>query len=191
MHGAAKRTIHRLSRLAAIASSYSLNCLFPTQTCHGRSRPIADISGLTHHSPVQRRVSPPLIFLALLASGCSEKPSPPLPPLLQNASPGGGTENLCKGTGPGSSPQTAAQSPEIVDRLRTAFPAGSPAVRLRTELARQGFHIDAPCSSDASIHSAAFRQVGGLGSAFGLIVWKEDGEGRLVWTSGNIQYRDL
>jgi hypothetical protein len=131
-----------------------------------------------------------IISAVLLTGGCG-KPLSPLPPLLQGAHSTGGGNFLCEpGSMPGSTPQTASHSPEIVRRLRRSFPPGTAAAQLREELARQGFQLHESCSPDGSISWAGFRQDGGNGitamPAFGSVYWKVDGDDRIVWATGDI-----
>jgi hypothetical protein len=132
---------------------------------------------------------------ALGLCACS-KPSPPLPPLLEGATTTGGTTELCgQGRGQGSTPETASHSPEIVQRLRHDFPAGTSASRLRTALERQGFSIHDACSPDKMVSWAEFRERGGNGitamAAYGTVYWREDAAGRIVWTTGDIAFAGL
>jgi hypothetical protein len=136
-----------------------------------------------------RMLIPLSAALALIAC---ERPAPPLPPLLQGATTTGGTFDPCgRGGSPGSTPETAAHSPEIVERLRRDFPAGTSAARLRDSLSRQGFTIR-DCPLDRSVAWAEFRQHGGNGitamAAMGTVFWKQDRAGRLVWTTGDIAF---
>jgi hypothetical protein len=132
----------------------------------------------------------------LILGGCGEPLNPPLPPLLEGASTTGGSNFLCEqGPERGSTPETASHSPEIVQRLRHDFPTGSQASNLRAVLLRQGFSVHDACSPDKSVSWAEFRQRGGNGitamAAFGTVYWKQDGNGRLIWTTGDIAFTGL
>jgi hypothetical protein len=132
----------------------------------------------------------------LALSACGESVSPPLPPLLQDASAGGGSNFLCEpGSALGSTPETASHSPQIVERLRRDFPPGTQAKKLRAVLVQQGFRLHIACSPDGSVSWAEFTQKGGDGitamAASGMVYWKEDRSGRLVWATGNIGFRGL
>ena len=135
-----------------------------------------------------------------LVTSCGDTPSPPLPPLLKGATGGGGGDFLCnplpndmRGKMSGETPETVAQSPEIVARLRKSFPTGSPASALESTLVNQGFKLEA-CSSQ-NVKRATFSQTGGNGitamSAFASVTWKTDATGQIVWTTGNIGFRGL
>jgi hypothetical protein len=133
---------------------------------------------------------------SIASGGCGAPLSPPLPPLLEGAHSTGGSNSLCEPGGRhGSTPETASHSPEIALRLRREFPPGTPAARLREALARQGFRLHEPCSPDGSIRWAEFRQSGGNGitamAAFGIVYWKENDAGRLVWATGDISFIGL
>jgi hypothetical protein len=134
---------------------------------------------------------------ALVASGCGS-PSPPLPPLLEGATAGGGANFLCApgfaDLGEGTTIETVGYSPEIAARLRRDFPPGSPSGALIAALREQGFSLHR-CATDPSIGHARFSQSGGNGitamDAVADIYWKADDEGRLVRTTGNIAFRGL
>jgi hypothetical protein len=137
-----------------------------------------------------------ILSLLLAPSACGEAPTPPLPPLLEDATTTGGSIALCEADGGvGSTPDTASHSPEIVARLKRAFPPGSAAADLRRSLRRQGFALHDRCSRDGSVSWAEFRQRGGDGvtsmAALGTVFWREDPAGRLVWTTGDIAFRGL
>ena len=135
-----------------------------------------------------------LILLAgvLMLQGCGGGQS--LPPLLRDATAGGGTNLLCDplaSGGAGSTPETAPRSPEIQARLDRDFPPGSPEAALIAELKNQGFEIRR-CQTDAAIGIAEFYRKGdGAASATlaaGRIMWRKDPKGQLEWTNGNIAY---
>jgi hypothetical protein len=130
-------------------------------------------------------------------AGCAANLSP-LPPLLQGASSTGGSKFLCQPQPVewgGSTPETASHSPEIVERLSRDFPPGTSASRLRESLLGQGFTIHEACSPDGRVSWAEFMQRGGhqmwAPAAFGTVHWKEDGAGRLIWTTGDIQFAGI
>ena len=135
--------------------------------------------------------------VALAATGaCSEAVSPPLPTLATGATTTGGSNSLCRPDyGQGSTPATASHSPEMNQRLNRDFPPGSKAVLLRRSLVRQGFQLNGACSPDHGVWLATFRQRGGNGitsfPAFVSVYWKEDGDARLVWASGDIAWTGL
>ena len=94
----------------------------------------------------------------------------------------------------GETPETVAQSPEIVARLRKSFPTGSPASALESALVSQGFTLDEACRSP-NVKRATFSQTGGNGitamSAFASVTWKTNATDQIVWTTGNIVFRGL
>jgi hypothetical protein len=134
--------------------------------------------------------------VVLFVAGCGDPVSPPLPPLLQGATSGGGGNYLCNGdpTGRRHGPEETAHSPEIVARLQKAFPTGSSTAKLIESLKEQGFAFHGPCSSD-NVAYASFSQAGGNGitamAASAEVYWKDDGKGHLVWTTGNISFLGL
>ena len=139
-----------------------------------------------------------VVVLAASTAACEwgEPVTPPLPPLLQGARTTGGSNSLCEGgERPGSTPETASHSPEVVQRLRRHFPPGTSAARLREELERQGFEVHEGCSPDGSIGWAQFRQSGGNGitvmAGHGTVYWKEDQAGRIVWATGDVGYTSI
>jgi hypothetical protein len=147
------------------------------------------------------RLAAPILLSALVAS-CDffSQPTPPLPPLLRDATTTGGANFLCEtdefreAMGEGSTPETASHSPEISARLEHSFPVGSDGSALRDALLAQGFEM-LECAPDPTIHIARFDQTGGNGvttmSAMGIVFWKTDADGKIVWTIGDISYRGL
>jgi hypothetical protein len=136
------------------------------------------------------------IFGLLYVSSACSSPSPPLPPLLQNATTTGGVIDLCepktfKPGSEGTTPDTVSHSPEIVARLNRDFPAGSSSDYLKTALLQMGFSM-IPCPGSLA---ARFDQTGGNGitsmRASAVIIWKADAEGRILWTTGDIGYTGL
>jgi hypothetical protein len=130
-----------------------------------------------------------------LVAACSS-PSPPLPPLLQDATTTGGTNALCdpgvlEPGSQGTTPDSVSHSPEIVSRLERDFPSGSRSEDLRTSLIQMGFKM-IPCEGSLA---ARFDQTGGNGvtsmRATAIIIWKADAEGQIVWTTGDIAYTGL
>jgi hypothetical protein len=134
--------------------------------------------------PVARTMIP---LLVLLLASCGGQSS--LPPLIRGATSGGGTDTLCEQAGPGSTPETAAHSPEIAERLAQAFPRGSPVAGLRQSLVRQGFELQGPCSPDGSVSWAQFRRNGN--EVVANIYWREAADGRIMWTTGNVYFTFL
>lgn len=133
-----------------------------------------------------------ILGLVGMATACFS-PSPPLPPLLQNATTTGGTTDLCEPVSlprgsAGTTPETVSHSPEIVARLNRDYPPGSSSDRLQTALIKMGFRM----ISCQGSHAARFDQTGGNGitsmRASALIIWRADTEGRIVWTTGDIGY---
>jgi hypothetical protein len=136
-----------------------------------------------------------VVVVALPLASCGE-PLGRLPAIAHQASTTGGSNSLCEpGALPGSTPETASHSPEIVARLRRRFPPGSPAPVLRSYFKQQDFELYEGCSPDRSISLATFRQRGGNGitsfPAFVAVYWKGDGAARIVWTTGDVAYTGL
>lgn len=138
------------------------------------------------------------LAISLVALASCAVPLSPLPPLLQGASSTGGSKFLCQSWPSewgGSTPETASHSPEIVERLTRDFPPGSSAARLRESLLRQGFTLHEACSPDGRVSWAEFLQRGGdqvwAPPAFGTVHWREDGAGRLVWTTGDVVFSGI
>lgn len=136
-----------------------------------------------------------VICLVGVSAACSS-PSPPLPPLLQNATTTGGTTDICEPItlergSEGTTPDTVSHSPEIVARLNRDFPPGSRSDNLRTALLGMGFKM-IPCPGSLA---ARFDQKGGNGittmRATAIIIWRADSEGRILWTTGDIAYTGL
>jgi hypothetical protein len=123
---------------------------------------------------------------------------PPLPPLLQSVTAGGGLWGAC----PTQTPEAAAAregrpvafSPELDQRLVKSFPPGSSEARLVDTLRMQGFELLAPCTGDSSIHLAAFIQHGGgviSPPMTANIYWKVDERGNILWIKGFVRYLAL
>jgi hypothetical protein len=161
-----------------------------------RGRPLANIhdTGQNKRMAFQNRL--PFVAACLALSGCGQAVEE-LPQILIGATTTGGSNSLCEGGNDhGSSTETASHSPEIVERLRADFPAGSPASKLRTNLLRQGFIIHDGCSVDKSVSWAEFQQrrsngVATYQAAFGTVYWKQDPAGRVIWAHGDIAYTGL
>lgn len=135
--------------------------------------------------------------MSAATSGCSS-PTPPLPPLLENVSAGGGWWGAC----PPESVDEArlrqtmplAVSPELNQRLNQSFPPGVSEVALLEVLKNWGFTVLPPCPGDSSIRAAAFVQHGGgvFSSAMTAnVFWKVDPERNIVWTKGFVRYAGL
>jgi len=79
--------------------------------------------------------------------------------------------------------------------LAAKFPAGSSSQALIAYLSRQGFGGKTACPNDGSIFRMLFNQSGG--GVFGpfpmlaVVAWKEDGQGRIVWTKGQVLFTGL
>ncbi len=121
--------------------------------------------------------------------------SPPTPPLLRDATAGGGWSSGGCPPHLGDEAMAAgpeARSPEVEDRLSHQFPPGTPATALVASLVDQGFRPEAPCDNDPSIRRALFDQRGGtfLGPApaWARVAWKVDDQGRVVWTKADVAY---
>jgi hypothetical protein len=87
-----------------------------------------------------------------------------------------------------------ALSPELNQRLRQQFPAGSSGDRLAQTLTVQGFQGLAACEADPSIRRAQFRGRTGdpiVPEVFSVVAWKEDAKGGIVWTKGLVAYTGL
>ncbi len=133
-----------------------------------------------------------IVGAALLIAACSEQ-SPPLPPLLQDATTTGGITDLCEDNDaepsePVTNASTVSHSPEIVERLERDFPRGSNSEDLKAALLEMGFKM-LPCPG---AFAARFDQADGDESnskqITSTIVWKADPDGRIVWTTGDIAY---
>ncbi|MNI65329.1 hypothetical protein D3C73_1208300 [compost metagenome] len=129
-------------------------------------------------------------------AACGEVLSPPTPPLLKAATSTGGAIFSCEDFQMFRvTPESASHSPEIDQRLRQSFPAGTPALDLRRSLVRQGFALQGACVADRSIQWAKFRQQGGNGitvfPAFSTVYWKEDDAGNIEWATGDIHFTGL
>lgn len=116
---------------------------------------------------------------------------PPTPPLLEGATAQnhGGRELGCPPPDPFG---TRSHSPEVEQRLAKGFPPGTLEDRLVAALRQQGFRIEGPCETDASVRRAIFTQSGGgfYGPypAMSEVTWKVDGAGRIVWAGGWVAY---
>jgi hypothetical protein len=126
------------------------------------------------------------------------QPEPPLPALLKNVSATGGQWGACpsKAEDGARSPEERplALSPELNQSLTQAFPVGSSEKRLAETLRQQGFELLPACSSDTSVHAAAFTQHGGGLLSYPLtanVFWKVDESGNVVWTKGFVRYTGL
>jgi hypothetical protein len=159
-------------------------------------RPLADIRETGQNKRMAFQNPLPLIAACLALSGCGQAVEE-LPEILIGATTTGGSNSLCEGGNDHGSPtETASHSPEIVERLRADYPAGSPASKLRTTLLRQGFIIHDGCSFDKTVSWAEFRQrrsngVATYQAAFGTVYWKQDPAGRVIWATGDIAYTGL
>jgi len=118
------------------------------------------------------------------------EPKPPLPPLLEGATAGGGWGGTCPDPETDAlwRNQPLALSPELDQRLRDAFPAGSSERDLLQTLAAQGFELHPPCESDPTVRFATFRQEGGLYPLGANVVWQVDSTQTLVWTRGFVWF---
>ena len=139
------------------------------------------------------------VFASCLLASCIEPLTPALPPLLEGATSGSGADFLCNpfpSNMPskliGGTPENVSQSPEIVARLRAAFPPGTSAASLQGALLNQGFKMDT-CPKP-NLKRATFNQTGGGGilyQAFANVTWKTDASGQIEWATGNISFRGL
>jgi len=141
-----------------------------------------------------------LIVLGALAVAACVPLRPATPALLRNATAKGGSwlggcppandseRVLAEGIARGQE----ALSPEVSQRLDAQFPPGSSSAKLWAFLKAQGFKETPPCANEKSIRHAVFTQEGG--SFFGpypawsQIAWKEDENGRVVWTKATLAY---
>ena len=142
--------------------------------------------------------------VALLLLVLRNAPMEPLPPLLQNlgevdAPPGGRAgwsaegcptpASLNRDRGP------EAVSPALTTRLAAAFPLGSDADALQTEITAQGFRLKGPCRNEPTIHRASYVQKAtGFGMAMPIvadIAWKRRVDGRVEWTKGFFRFHFL
>jgi hypothetical protein len=115
---------------------------------------------------------------------------PPLPPLLAGAGAGFGNWSGCAhGDG---------VSPDLEQRLRTQFPAGSPAAALVAALSAQDFSAPTLCGPYATTRFACY--TGPTDSSTGkptrpdvdaCIYWDADDSGRLLWTRGYLHFISL
>lgn len=139
-----------------------------------------------------------LVCAALLAtSGCGDPLTPSTPPLLDKVTAVGGWWNGgCPPTdaleAELNEPSREALSPELMERLSTQFPAGSPARRLEQSLKEQGFSIKSPCDDLPAIRLGEFRQSGGgfYGPypVWSQIAWEQDTAGKILWTKGTVAF---
>lgn len=129
------------------------------------------------------RLFGPLLFLLPLTA--CEKPLE-LPPILQDEGERVGSSwFLCDGPFE-QEPENAVHHKRIVERLNRQFPKGSSAKTLESELLKQGFTVRV-CKTDPSIRTAVYRWKEHWGGQ-GLIAFKSDEEGRLVWSTGFNSY---
>jgi hypothetical protein len=120
------------------------------------------------------------LFLLIAIAGCDKALE--LPPMLRDQGDlVGSSWSLCDTTFE-QKPEDAVHHKGIVERLNRQFPVGSPASALEQELARQGFKVEV-CSSDPTIKTAVYSWDENWGGQ-GLIAFKSDGNGRLVWSTG-------
>ena len=121
-----------------------------------------------------------MVFVGLLGA-CQRS----LPPLVDAATSQGGVSYDCEQDVIPELNPTFARSPEMNQRLREHFPRWSRSQRLRAALVRQGFQLQGHCSPDRSISWARFRRGG---DRVARIYWREDKNGRLVWTFGDVEF---
>lgn len=138
--------------------------------------------------------------LAFWIGGCAVL-TPPTPKILQRVTAGRGgwasagcppaselERNLEKG-------DQEASSPELSGRLRSKFPPGTPSKTLISYLSAQGFSSPTVCGGDRSIFRMSFNQAGGspLGPfpIFAVVAWKQDDQGLVVWTKGQVSFTGL
>jgi hypothetical protein len=148
-----------------------------------------------YDEPVKKLLTIAVVVTSVAACSWSS-PSPPLPPLIQNARTTGGTNALCdpgvfEPGSEGTTPDTVSHSPEIVSRLKRDYPPGSLSEDLEHALIQMGFKM-IPCRGALA---ARFDQKGGNGitsmPATAVIIWKADEQGRILWTAGDIAYTGL
>jgi hypothetical protein len=131
-------------------------------------------------------------------SGTWPGPKPSLPPLLRDATAGGGWWGACPPETPEEVQRQAgrplALSPELDRRLAELFPAGSSEDKLVDTLRTQGFELMPSCKNEHSIRIAAFIQRGGGLLSYPItanVYWKVDETGNIVWTKGFVRYTGL
>src|SRR6185437_13140796 len=120
-----------------------------------------------------------ILVVGALGIACrlDSRVQPPTPPLLRDATGHGGwwSGGCPRRTEFGERDADEARSPEIEDRLRKQFPAGSSASELKRALSSQGFTDPNKCETDSSITRMIFRQRGGglFGPypAFAVVAW--------------------
>lgn len=135
-----------------------------------------------------------LLFLtpSLFLAGCTL--SPETPPLLNGVTAGGGGwwNGGCPQSESAPAGMSEALSPELTARLKEAFPAGGSAINLENALRQQGFGKVTPCDEEPSVRTSIFRQTGGgfFGPypIFAVVAWKQDEEGRILWTKGHVAF---
>jgi hypothetical protein len=141
------------------------------------------------------------IFVILVVAGVAvigyravPRVTPPTPPLLKDATASGGWwSEGCSRYG-AEHPSDEARSPEVETRLKRQFPPGTAAALLEQSLISQGFVHSENCANDASIRRATFRQEGSgliVYTAFAVVAWKVDNQGKIVWTKAMVAYTGL
>jgi hypothetical protein len=101
----------------------------------------------------------------------------------------GGTWDICAG----QAGDEAVYDELLVSRLTSRFPVGTPDDRVHQSLASEGFQLDR-CDENPAIRIARYRWGGGWnwhGSTYGglgIIAYKTDQSGRLLWITGFVQY---
>jgi len=142
-------------------------------------------------------VIPIALILAVVAIESLNRPTPPLPPLLQGATAHGGYWGACPPENDTEAMMMrggSAASPELSQRLMNKFPVGSSEDHFSKTLIEQGFKIYPSCKSDPSIHTAGFKQDGGgifLYPMTAQIFWKVDQNDAIVWIKGFVAFTGL
>lgn len=81
--------------------------------------------------------------------------------------------------------QRAAPPSALSTRLNQLFPPGSPANRLETRLARDGFSGLSPCANDDSVLGARFLSRR-WGEPDAYVYWRKDDADRLIFVDGHL-----
>ena len=101
----------------------------------------------------------------------------------------GSSWNLCAG----QKPEDAVHDSKLTARLSARLPMGSPEGMVRRFLTEEGFELR-KCDENPAIHTARYSWDGGWDlhgltyGGLGLITYKVDKSGRLLWVTGFVQY---
>lgn len=131
------------------------------------------------------------LFIALPACGLAGKvyaSGAAIPPLLKGVRSASGWNYLgCPYPSSRKVIGVEAVSPNLMQRLSVAYPAGSDPENLRAALLADGFKLLSPCTTDPTIQHASFQQVGVIAT----VAWKLSPAGKIEWTKGFVEYDGL